>query len=146
MGTRKFKDWMTVNVIGCAVGATWIIAALTEWRLSEGYVRYIALMLFAGTVVICGVGLAWFLANALIESRQFAEHNRDLVTTGEHDHVYVRSDGKTEFNKLGDLTVKSIVIPAPRKRAMSLDSVGLNSELYELLRGGAYHGDKNIGN
>ena len=132
------RPLMVVRVIFIAIGASFALAALAEVALPDGYVRYVALLSFIGAAAIGGIGLAWFLKNALSDW----ERHRDIVPVGEHEHILVRSDDKqVQLRELGEPQLKSVVVKAPRKRAVLLEDAELDAPLYQLLSNGSNGGN-----
>jgi hypothetical protein len=144
MRTDKFRVLLIVAVLYGAITSAWCIASLTEWLLHDGYVRYVALVLFASITVIVSGGLSWFLVTALVEWRRQSEHDQDLVRMSRQDRVFVRPNGGSgEFRELGAPPMMHVVIPARRKRPVLLEDAGLDDELYDRLSKGGSNGRQN---
>jgi hypothetical protein len=135
------RPLMVIRVIFVAIVASFALAALAEVALPDGYVRYVTLLSFIGVAVIGGVGLAWFLRNALSEW----EHHKNIVPVGKHEHILIRSDDEqVQLRELGEHPLKSVVVKAPRKRAVLLEDAELDAPLYQLLsNGGNFHDHEN---
>ncbi len=131
---------MIIRVIFIAIGASFGLAAFTEAALPDGYVRYVALLSFVGAAAVGGGGLVWFLKNALSEW----ERHRDVIPLDEHAHILIRSDdGQTQqVRELGEQQLRSVVVKAPRKRAVLLEEAELEAPLYQLLSNGGNSHDR----
>ena len=133
------RPLMIIRVIFVAIVASFALAALAEVALPDGYVRYVALLSLIGTVVIGGGGLAWFLKNALSDMGR----HRDIIPLDEHEHILIRSDDKqVQLRELGEHQLKSVVVKAPRKRAVLLEDAELDAPLYQLLSDGGNSHDR----
>ncbi len=133
------RPLMIIYVIFIAIGASFALAAFTEAVLPDGYVRYVALLSFIGAAAVGGGGLVWFLKNALSDW----ERHRDIIPLDEHAHILVRSDDKqVQVRELGEHQLKSVVVKAPRKRAVLLEDAELEAPLYQLLSNGGNSHDR----
>jgi hypothetical protein len=141
MMNLKFRPLMIIGVIFGAISSTFTISGLAELALPNGYVRYVALGLFAGAALISAGGLIWFLRIALIEWGHHDEQTRDIVSVETHQRLFVRSDGKgSQFRALGEYHTRPVLVPARRKPAVPLEEAQLNRTLYRrLVNGGNSH-------
>jgi hypothetical protein len=141
MMNLKFRPLMIIAVIFGAISSTFTMSGLAELALPDGYVRYVALGLFAGAALISAGGLIWFLRTALIEWEHHDEQTRDIVSVDSRERLFVRFDEKgSQFRELGEHRVKPVLVPAPRKRAVPLKEAQLDGVLYRrLLNGGNSH-------
>jgi hypothetical protein len=137
MMNLKLRTLIIIGVIFGAIFSTSTLAVFAELALPGGYVRYVALALFAAAAVIGGGGLMWFLRTALIEWERHDEQTRDIILTDRQELMYVRSKDKIRpFKELGEHQMRLVVVPALRRNAIPLEDAQLDAALYHRLSHG----------